>query len=64
MKEVLITAIIVALFRFLEGRLNKLVEKSKTTANTWDDWLYGILYAIVSAVSGVVTLKKLRKKSR
>jgi hypothetical protein len=62
MKEILIITALIAVFRFIEGRLNKLVEKAKTTANTWDDWLFGILHAVVKGIVGVLSFKNLKKK--
>jgi hypothetical protein len=48
MKEIILYALIFGCFRFFEVLINKGIEKSKVTPNTWDDALFAALKLILS----------------
>lgn len=47
MKDIIIYALIFGCFRFFEVLINKGIEKSKVTPNTWDDALFSALKSIL-----------------
>ena len=59
MKELLMTVLVFGGFRIAENWVNKRIEKAKTTANTWDDFIFiDVLKPFLSGVSGVFKKKK------
>lgn len=58
MKEQLIFVGIFFLLRFVENLVNKWVEKSKITANTWDDIISKSLSDALKSINSIFKFKK------
>lgn len=57
MSETLITIAVIAGFRVAENLINKGVEHSKTTANTWDNVLWDGLKIVSSTFISIFSKK-------
>ena len=58
MKEQLIFIGIFFLLRFIENIVNKWVENSKLTSNTWDDMISKLLLDTLKSINSIFKFKK------